>query len=652
MKKIKPAPRLLTLNDVRWLLVALALVMAPLFFYIANWVLGCAVLAGIWRYWIAAKERPPLRAYILVPLALAGAYALLASNGYAFGRDASVALLTLLLAMKFLESRTRRDGILLISLCWFLLVTIFLFTQTLPTAFYFALPIFALVIALIGINHPNGALPFKFRLRLAGNLLLQTLPVLLVLFFLFPRLAGPLWRTPGDATRAMTGLSDTMSPGSISELIASDLPAFRAEFSGKLPAADQLYWRGPVMWNFDGRTWRAGSHAYQLSPEPLEVPANLVNYAVTLEPHNRPWLFALDVPMAAPPESILRNDHQLIVRRLVTTRMRYEVQSALSYRIQPQLDDATREAATQIPKIGNERAIELAQSWVDQGLDDQAIARKALEMFRTQNFVYTLYPTTLGIDPVDEFLFDSKRGFCEHYAGSFVFLMRAAGIPARIVTGYLGGIVNPIGNYMIVRQSDAHAWAEIWLRDKGWTRIDPTAAVSPARIESGLSQLPAGEPVPMLARGGDGWLTQLYLGWDAINNRWNQWVLGYNQAQQMQLLQGLLGSHLTMRNLATATIIGILALLAGLSWSLLRDRAPRPDKLAMLWQRFRRKLAKRGIHAPPFEGPLDFGQRAARALPQQADIITRIAQTYARLRYGKTQDDERQLEKEIREFKP
>ncbi|MDR2220428.1 MAG: DUF3488 and transglutaminase-like domain-containing protein [Methylobacillus sp.] len=652
MKKIKPVLQPLALNDVRWLLAAMALVMAPLFFYIAPWVLGFALLAAAWRYRLAVKQYPPLRAYILVPLALAGAITILASNGYALGRDASVAMLTLLLAMKFLESRSRRDGILLISLNWFLLITIFLFTQTLPTAFYFVLPIFALVIALININHPNGTLPFKFRMKLAGNLLLQTLPVLLVLFFLFPRLAGPLWRTPGDATRAMTGLSDMMSPGSISELTASDLPAFRAEFSGKFPAANQLYWRGPIMWSFDGRTWRIGSHAYQLAPEPLEAPANIVEYSVTLEPHNRPWLFALDVPLAAPPDTMLRDDHQLVVRRLVTTRMRYDVQSALSYHIQLQLDNTTREAATRIPKIGNERTIKLAQSWVDQGLNDQAIVRKALEMFRDQDFVYTLYPTELGINPVDEFLFDTKRGFCEHYAGSFVFLMRAAGIPARVVTGYLGGIVNPIGNYMIVRQSDAHAWTEVWLRGQGWTRVDPTAAVAPERIESGLSQLPAGEPVPMLARGENNWLTQLYLGWDAINNRWNQWVLGYNQAQQMQLLQDLFGSQLTMRSLAVATIIGILALLAGLSWGLLRNRAPRLDKLAMIWQRFRRKLAKRGIHAPPSEGPLAFGYRAARALPQQAEIITRITQTYARLRYGKTKDSEQQLEKEIREFKP
>jgi transglutaminase-like putative cysteine protease len=651
---VKPAPLpILSQNDVRWLAGALGLVIAPMFLHLTLWVPIFAMLIGTWRVWLAVRNRPLPGPRILVPLTLAGAAGIVASNGGGFGRDASVALLTLMLAMKLLESSNRRDATLLISLSWFLSITTFLFTQTLLMGLYLVLPVCALVIALIGISHPNGTLPFAFRARLAGSMLAQALPVMLVLFFLFPRLAGPLWRTPSDATKAMTGLSESMSPGSISELSISDEPAFRAEFTGTLPVSTQRYWRGPVLWHFDGRTWRPGVHSLNVSPEPLEATTNVVDYTVTLEPHNRTWLFALDVPTVVPAESILRNDHQLISRQPVNNRMRYQMRSVLSYQAQPELDERTRLAGIQLPRLGNLKARELALGWAEQGLSDGQIVQKALDMFRTQEFVYTLNPPRLESDPVDGFLFNTRRGFCEHYAGSFVFLMRAAGVPARVVTGYQGGTVNPLGNYMIIRQSDAHAWSEVWLQGRGWVRIDPTAAVSPSRIESGLSQLPAGEPVPLLARGGGSWMARLYLGWDAVNNRWNQWVLGYNQERQMQLLQSIFGNKLTMYGLATATIGAIGLLLVALSWSVLRNRGPRADKLELAYRRFQRKLSRRGVNALSSEGPMDYGKRAALALPQHASVIGDITQHYARLRYGSEsgQHQREQLERKIRKFK-
>jgi transglutaminase-like putative cysteine protease len=651
---VKPAPLpVLSQNDVRWLAGALGLVIAPMFLHLSLWVPGLAMLIGAWRVWLALRNQPLPGPRILVPLTLGIAAGIVASHGGGFGRDASVALLTLMLAMKLLESSNRRDAMLLISLSWFLSITTFLFTQTLLMGLYLALPVFALVVALIGVSHPNGTLAFGLRARLAGGLLAQALPVMLVLFFLFPRLAGPLWRTPSDATRAMTGLSESMSPGSISELSISDDPAFRAEFTGMLPPSSQRYWRGPIMWHFDGRTWRPGVHSLSVSPEPLEATAGAVNYVVTLEPHNRTWLFALDVPTTVPAESILRNDHQLVSRQPVNNRLRYQMRSVLSYQAQLALDEKTRLAGIQLPRLGNLKARELARGWAEQGLSDRQIVQQALDMFRTEKFVYTLNPPRLDRDPVDGFLFETRRGFCEHYAGSFVFLMRAAGIPARVVTGYQGGTVNPLDNYMIIRQSDAHAWSEVWLHGRGWVRVDPTAAVSPSRIESGLSQLPTGEPVPLLARGGDSWMARLYLGWDAINNRWNQWVLGYNQERQMQLLQGILGNKLTMYGLASATIAAIGLLLLALSWSVLRNRGPGADKLERAYRRFQRKLSRRGIQALSSEGPMDYGKRAALALPQHAAAIGDIAQHYARLRYG-VESDPRQreeLERKIRKFK-
>jgi hypothetical protein len=329
------------------------------------------------------------------------------------------------------------------------------------------------------------------------------------------------------------------------------------------------------------------------------------------------------------------------------------MRSVLSYQAQPELDEKTRAAGIQLPKLGNPKARELALSWTEHGLSDGQIVQKALDMFRNQEFVYTLNPPLLDRDPIDAFLFDTRRGFCEHYAGSFVFLMRAAGIPARVVTGYQGGSVNPIGNYMIVRQSDAHAWGEVWLQGRGWVRVDPTAAVSPSRIESGLSQLPAGEPVPLLARGGSSLMARIFLGWDAVNNRWNQWVLGYNQERQMELLERFFGNRLTMYGLAVGTIAVAGLLLLALTWGLLRNRSYRADPLERAYHRFQRKLARRGIAAFTHEGPLDYGRRAALVLPQLAEPIGRIVQHYTRLRYGKDADGEQreQLERKIREFK-
>jgi transglutaminase-like putative cysteine protease len=651
---VKPAPLpVLSRNDVGWLAASLGLVIAPMLLHLSPWVPGFALLIGAWRVWLALQRKPLPRTRILVPLTLLGAVGIIAAHGGGFGRDASVALLTLMLAMKLLESANRRDATLLISLSWFLSITTFLFSQTLLMGLYLVLPVCALVMTLVSISHPNGTLPAATRSRYAFTLLAQALPVMLLLFFLFPRLAGPLWKTPGDATKAMTGLSESMSPGSISELSISDDPAFRAEFTGALPNSAQRYWRGPVFWHFDGRTWRLGVHSLNSSPEPLVATTNSVDYTVTLEPHNRTWLFALDVPTAVPADSVLRNDHQLVARQPVNNRLRYQMRSALSYQAQPELDEKTRSAGIQLPRHGNLKARALAQRWAEDGLRDQQVVQKALEMFRNEEFVYTLNPPRLERDHIDGFLFSTRRGFCEHYAGSFVFLMRAAGVPARVVTGYQGGTVNPIGNYMIVRQSDAHAWAEVWLQGRGWVRIDPTAAVSPSRIEAGLSQLPAGEPVPLLARGGSTWMAQLYLGWDAVNNRWNQWVLGYNQERQMDVLHRLLGSKLTMYGLAAGTIAAVGLLLLAMCWGLLRHRGPRPDRLELAYRRFQRKLGRRGIVAFAHEGPLDFGRRAALALPQFAHAISEIVQHYTRLRYGKETDREQreQLERKIREFK-
>lgn len=645
----------ITFDDLKWLLASLVLMLAPLAPHLSPWVPVLAAILGLWRYRIASQRQPlpPLR--ILLPLTLLGAAGILASYHTWFGRDASVALLVMMTALKLLESNSRRDFTLLIFLACFISLTGFLFSQSMLVGAYLIVPLTALTATLIGINHPNGTLPAHRKLRLAGLMLGQAAPVMLALFLLFPRAPGPLWGVPKDAYSGMAGLSDNMSPGSISQLSQSDAVAFRAEFQGKLPSPSQLYWRGPVFWHYDGRTWSPGMQAASLPLEWVDARRDEVSYTVTLEPHNKPWLFLLDMPATTPLDSTLSHDRQLLARQPVRTRTRYTGVSSLGYRLEPNLDPLARQVALQLPHEGNPRTRQLGKEWAAAGASSEAIVQRALNMFREQPFVYTLRPPLLGDDSVDEFLFSTRRGFCEHYAGSFVFLMRAAGIPARVATGYQGGEINPVGNYLIVRQADAHAWAEVWLPERGWVRVDPTAAVSPQRVEAGIAAaLPAGEPVPMLVRGDFSLLRKLYLNWDALNNGWNQWVLGYNEKRQLELLSRLAGSQVSWQDMAVWLMASVGLIVLAISAAMLRGSRRRVDALQAAWLQFQRKLARNGIARELHEGPLDFGRRAAQQLPFRAAAISAIAARYAQLRYGRpaTREQVEGFRQRIRTFRP
>ena len=641
-----------TLDDLRWLLVALALVLAPIAQDLKWWVPAVAVIFGLWRLYIALRRAALPKLRWLAPLTLLAAAGVFVSYGSLFGRDASISLLVVMLALKLMESSTRRDLTVAVYLGYFICVTGFLFSQSILTGLYIMLPVILLTATLAGIHHPNGSLAPAFKLRLGGLMLGQAAPLMLVLFVLFPRMPGPLWRVPQDAYRGMTGLSEDMSPGSISQLSRSDAVAFRAEFQGTPPTQQQRYWRGPVFWHYDGRTWRPGSESQSLPLESLDRATDTVNYQVTLEPHNRRWLFMLDLPASTPPSATLTHDYQLLSRQPVRSRMRYAASSHLNYRLQDELTDEMRTLALQLPHAGNPETRALGTRWRAETADPAEIARRALDMFRQQEFVYTLSPPLLGSNSVDQFLFSTRRGFCEHYAGSFVFLMRAAGVPARVVTGYQGGEFNPAGNYVLVSQADAHAWAEIWLDGRGWVRIDPTAAVSPQRIELNMAAaLPAGEPVPIMMRGDYPWLRKLYLNWDALNNHWNQWVLGYNQQRQMELLARLTGERFSWQDMAIALMGMVGAIVLVIAAFLLRGRRLH-DPLQREWARFQRKLERHGVPRIAQEGPLDYARRAGGAIPAQAAAIRSIAVDYARLRYGAASDADSlaRLTRNIRNF--
>ncbi len=643
----EPAARV-SQRQALWLLAASAASALPLLPGLRPAIAALAVtlLAISIGVWIRARALPAR--WIVFALVAGSTLAIGFAYRSLFGREPGVAMLIVFLALKLLELRTTRDGFTLVLLCYFLQLALLFDRQGPEIAAYLAADLILITAALIQLERDGQKM--RSSIARASRMLAQATPLMLVLFVLFPRVQGPLWGLPRDAWAGMSGLSDTMSPGSIRELSLSAEPAFRVKFAGSTPPHAALYWRGPVLTHYDGRTWRAAPGAGSRTL-PYETSGPAVEYTVTLEPHDKPWLFALDLPGLVPEGARVAPGYQLLARTPVRTRQRYAMRSypGLAAGIDEPL--AVLEAARRIPAGANPRSRELAARWRAEAADgdELAVVRRALEHFRREAFVYTLSPPLLGKnDGIDEFLFATRRGFCEHYAGAFVFLMRAAGIPARVVTGYQGGEPNPVDGYLLVRQSDAHAWAEVWIARRGWMRIDPTAAVSPSRIESGIAAaVPAGDPLPFLVGADAGWLRALRFRWEALGNAWNQWIIGYNLERQRELLTrlGMRDPDWRSAAAAMAVLTGVLLLVLA-AWAAHEYR--RQDRAARAWAAFSRKMARAGLARRPEEGPLDYARRIAAAAPGLAQRSARIAQLYAELRYGPHPDPGMQRELVLR----
>ena len=566
-----------------------------------------------------------------------------AAYGTLLGRSAGVALLVILGGMKLIETRRLRDALVVCFLGYFLVITNFLYSQTILTgAFMFAAAI-ATTATLVSLCVPPGELPAIRRARLGASMLVQALPVMLVLFVLFPRVSAPLWGLPKDAHSGRTGLSETMRPGAISALSQSNAVAFRAVFDGPIPPPHQQYWRGPVLWHTDGFTWRAGQRRRSHRPVYVSIEGDPVDYVVILEPHQRRWLVALDIPATIPRGGQMTSDLQLKSVSPIRERMQYRVRSYPHYRLRHRPREQLIKGLA-LPDGRHPRALALGEQWRLELDDDAAIVERALDLFRRQPFFYTLSPPLMQTDPVDEFLFDVRRGFCENYASAFTVLMRAAGIPARVVTGYQGGEINPLGDYLLVRQRDAHAWAEVWLDERGWVRVDPTAAVAPERIERGIDAAipptlgPAAlgirpsEPVQRLWR-------RVRQSWDAANMRWNQWVLGYSAERQYALLARLGIDADNYPVVALLVFVSIGTLLCAVAGWLVWTRGPAVDPALRTYRRLCRKLSRRGVTRVPSEGPLDLARRVRLARPELVEAVDRAIALYVTLRYARATGD-------------
>jgi len=626
------------------LLLSILMVIAPHADHLALWVSGLCGVLLMWRAYLNYSGRPQPKKWLLMLLTLAGTGGIAVSFHTLFGREVGVTLLMLLATLKLMELRTERDAMAVIYLALFIIITNFFYSQSIPTALYMLATLFVITVAWIQLQ--GQTIPLKPRMRTAAILLLQAIPLTLILFILFPRVQGPLWGLPQDAYSS-SGLDDRMSPGSLSRLILSEAVAFRVSYKDNPPLREQMYWRGPVMWYFDGIAWTPGSTAEQYAKPQFTELAQAIDYMVTLEPHNKTWLFALDVPDKISLPSTLGYDFRLYSNKPVNARIRYEARSSLSYRANLHESGLQIRRALQLPRQFNPRAQQLAAEWKSGSNNDAGIVRAALTYFNREGFQYTLEPPLLGTNGIDDFLFNTKQGFCEHYASAFVFLMRAASVPARVVTGYLGGEYNDIGNYYIVRQSDAHAWAEVWLNGQGWVRVDPTGVIAPARIQRGLSAAVSDNAaLPFMARNPPQWLRNFSLNWDALANQWNQWVLGYDSERQFAFLTRLGMESVTWQKMAMNMAAGLGLLVTLFTLFMLRHLYVRTKtgKVQAAWLKLCRNLARAGLPRAPHEGALDYAERIAIARPELAEPMSDLAKRYSALRYGKIQGEQAQRE--------
>ncbi len=620
-----------------WTLTSLVLAVGLLVNHLPAWVVGAFGLLAAWRALIGMRRvRLPSRA-LRAAAAVAILLAVLTDFHTLNGLEAGTALLALMAGLKLLETRTTRDHrVLLLSACFLVLASL-LYDQGL-----WRLPLASLVVwftmaALLKVAGQPATLAPRSTLRLSARMLLQATPLMLLLFVLFPRVPGPFWSLPREES-AVTGLSEEMTPGGISELSLSSDVAFRVRFVGAPPPPAERYWRGPVLHDFDGYTWRRVRGIFH-PPEEVRWRGAAHDYSLMLEPSGRRWVFALDLPETWPARQFFQTyDLQLLASEDIDQPTTVSLRSRARYIAGTDLNRSLRHRDTRLPPDRNPRARALASQMRAAAESDAAYVRSVLAMFTAQPFAYTLTPPLTDFDSVDDFLFNTRSGFCGHYASAFTTLMRAAGIPARVVTGYQGAELNRFAGYHIVRQSDAHAWSEVWLDGRGWVRVDPTAAVAPERIERGLlDALGAGERVSARLLREFAWLADARFAWDAVNTLWRERVVEFNARSQQRLLEWLGFSQPDWRSLGMLLAAGVAFVLVVLSVQLSRELNFRDaDPVQRAYARFCRRLARRGLGRQAHEGPLDFAHRVRAERPDLARDADAITHLYLGLRYGKT----------------
>ena len=622
------------LSSLPWSLFALAAAAATHLPYLPIWVtvalVGCgaARLVIERRRWRLPGPIPRMLLAVLCFLAVLGSYQTISGVG------PGAALLTMMAALKLLETRRRRDQYVLLFIAIFLILTSLLREQYVWSLPYMLVAMLVTLTAWLQMS-AVGNRPARYAMLSSLRMLGYAAPLMIVMWVFFPRIATPFWAVPIDTSSGTTGVSNEMSPGDISSLSASDAVAFRVEFESTPPPPKDRYWRGLVLTRFNGRTWTAFDPVFgRRDSYPIEYLDDPVRYRITLEPTRQQWVFALDLPADWNLSNTFMGPQQQLARvHPIDQLVAYDVTSYTNYRLAPEKTRGLSDWYTDHPRDSNPRTLQLARDLRARVSSDADYAAAVLTMFAEQEFYYTLDPPRLGANSVDQFLFNTREGFCEHYASAFGLLMRAAGIPARVVVGYQGGSINPMNGQLTVRQSDAHAWNEIWLADRGWVRMDPTSAVAPDRIDMGMA-------AARFDAVGIGWgltapsqlMFRMELAWDMITAKWNQWVVAYGPDQQQSFMEWLGMDNPTLRKMLFTLIMLVATLLVGitalLAW---RFRPPTSDPAARLFARFQSRAR---VPAELGEPPLAYGARLVSMYPEHREQVDAVIRSYLEVRYG------------------
>ncbi len=631
-------------NTLFLLLAGIHLSALPLYSLMPLTVIFLIATLSLWQFFIIKQQQVNPGKLIQTLIIFTVLIVILASYGHVFGQQPGITLVTLMTILKLFEIKNIRDCHIIIYSAFFIIASNFFHSQSIWLILYVFFVVTFLVAILIALSDKLKSLSFTKRMLMAARFIVYAMPLMLILFFLFPRMPGPLWSLPEDVFTSKTGLSEEMSPGSINRLISSPEIAFRVKFDNKIPPHRDLYWRGAVLSTYDGKTWRRSDAAETARPN-IHFSNNsesTFSYRITLEPTNLKWLLSLEYPKIYNSTNQQRRyksnrEAMLVTRNKIINIMNYTLTSDTNARNQSlfvQEDYKNR----LLPINKNPQTIQLARNLLrSSGFDKQQYINRVLGYFRNNKFIYTLKPDLLGENAMDDFLFSSRRGFCEHYASAFTYLMRAAGIPARVVIGYQGGRMNPLDDYMIVRQSDAHAWTEVWLNNH-WQRVDPTTAVSPNRVEQGV--LHAGldnSKLPLLLVSNNSLLKTAAFLYDSFQNNWNQWVIGFNQKKQNEILKALGFEDTTYANLILLLVICLTITGAIISWFLFTHTSVEKDQVQHFYKLFCLKLKRQGFQRQLNEGPVDFENRIYRECRLSTDTqrdIAFIFKAYRSLHYG------------------
>jgi transglutaminase-like putative cysteine protease len=634
-------------RDTLFLLGVIAWTVLPHLSHLPLWCTLLTTVMLLWRMQLALVNAPlPGRWWLVVVLLLAAGLTLWTYRTL-LGKEPGVTMAVTLMALKTLELRARRDAFVVFFLGFFIILTHFLYSQSLLVAGAMLVSVWGLLTALVLAHMPVGQPNLRQAAALAMRTALLGAPIMALLFVLFPRV-GPLWGVPNDGAPSM-GLSNSMRMGSVAEIAQDDSIAMRVRFRDAVPPPQALYFRGPVLTMFDGREWRPQpvTSAHSSSSLDLRVQGRSIRYEMTLEPQRLAVLPLLEASTTAPAidnyRVVVHDDLQWVTDRAVFERLRFEAEAFTDFRQGPAQATPSLRDALALPAGYNPRtrawAVALRSDPRYARADAGALARAVLAHIRTGGYSYTLAPGTYGetdaTAALDEFWLDRKLGFCEHFSAAFVVVMRAMNVPARVVTGYQGTDPLPIDGYHVVRQSYAHAWAEYWQEGLGWVRADPTAAVAPDRILRSRHLAPA----PGLVAGALGNMSPALLAqwrrtWEVANNRWNQWVLNYSRGQQLDLLKNIGFRSPSWEDLSLL-LIGVFSsmALAGAAWAWWDRR--RVDPWVRQMDSVRRALQSLNVEAAPHEAPGALAQRVRERLGAAGEALAQMLRAIDSQRYSR-----------------